>query len=230
LKNKKTNIKRRYKIWVLLIAIPLLLQASVAVAPAVKITSFWDNNPIPQYLDMGNFEWAQSAVDDLSQYGIINGYVEDGKNYFKANSLMDRAEFAKVVVSAFGAYDGNVENNMLDNPSYWWAYKYIGSAVENGIAKGYSTEWFGAQDPILRQDVAVMLVKAIDNAGIILPIKNSGVVFADDSQISDYAKTAVSRLASAGIVQGDKNNYFYPQKDAERAEIAVMVDRVINGQ
>jgi len=228
LKGKKLSVKKRYKVLVLLLAIPVLLQASVAVAPTVKITSFWDNNTVPAYVDMGNFAWAEAAVNDLSKYGIINGYVVDGKNYFKANTLMDRAEFAKIVVSAFGAYDANSENSMLDNPSYWWAYKYIGSAVESGIAKGYSNEWFGAQDDILRQDVAVMLVKAIDNAGIVLPIKNSGVTFADADKISDYAKDAVNRLASAGIVQGDKNGFFYPQNNAERAEIAVMVDRIIS--
>ncbi|MCL2740309.1 MAG: S-layer homology domain-containing protein, partial [Oscillospiraceae bacterium] len=147
---------------------------------------------------------------------------------FKANGKTTRAEFAKIIVSAFGFYDSKAENTMLDNPDYWWAYRFIGSAVNAKIASGYSAEWFGAKDNITRQDVAVMLVNAIDKAGMKLRVVNNNAVFEDNEAIADYAKQSVRTLQMAGIVQGDKNNNFYPKNNAERAEIAVMIYRVLN--
>jgi len=221
------NIKKRYKILVLLLAIPLLLQASIADAPTAKITSFWDKNTVPNYADLGNFVWAQPAINDLSKYGIINGYIEDNVNLFKANSLMSRAEFVKVIVSAFGLYDDTATNNMLDNPTTWWAYPYISSAVHSGLAHGYSNEWFGANDPISREDAAVMIINAIGYIGMSLSAVNASKDFVDEGDIDSYAKTSVDQLQTMGIVQGDKFNKFYPRSYAERAEIAVMIDRVL---
>jgi len=215
------------KFLALILVVPFLLISTAAVAPTVKITTFWDSKPIPSYIDMGNFQWASEAVDSLSRYGILNGYIENNKSLFKANHFTTRAEFAKIIVSAFGFYDSGAKNDMADNPDDWWAYRYIGSAVNAKIANGYSAEWFGSKDNILRQDVAVMLVNAIDKAGLKLQKVKDSAGFIDDDLISDYAKTAVKTLYEAGIVQGDKNNNFNPQNNAERVEIAVMIHRVL---
>ena len=220
-------MKRRYKIFVLLLAIPILLQASIAVAPTAKITSFWDKNTVPNYVDLGNFAWAAESIDTLSKYGIMNGYIEENINYFKANALMSRAEFAKIIVSAFGIYDSSATNSMFDNPTTWWAYPFIASSVKSGLAKGYSSEWFGANDPIMREDASVMIVNAVAYAGMSLPNVNFSKDFADEGNIDLYAKDAVDKLQMEGIVQGDKFNKFYPKSYAERAEIAVMIDRVL---
>jgi len=221
-------MSNKYKLFSLFFIIPFMLVPVIAVAPTVKITSFWDKTTVPNYIDMKNFEWAAEAVGSLSKYGILNGYIEDEKNYFKANHFTTRAEFAKIIVSAFGFYNSSAKNDMLDNPDYWWAYRYIGSAVNAKIANGYSNEWFGSKDNILRQDVAVMLVNAINKAGMKLQKTKNYVAFEDDPELSDYAQAAVKTLQEAGIVQGDKFNRFYPKNNAERAEIAVMIYRVLN--
>ena len=48
--------------------------------------------------------------------------------------------------------------------------------------------------------------------------------FADDEQISDYAKEAVEALAAAGIISGSENGEFMPKKNATRAETAKILD------
>ena len=225
--NRLAN-RKKHKLLSLVLILPLLFISTAAVAPTVKITTFWDKDTIPNYVDMGNFQWASEAVDSLSKYGIINGYIENDKSYFKANIYTTRAEFAKMVVSAFGFYDRNAKNDMTDNPAEWWAYGYISSATRAKIAQGYSAEWFGSMDNILRQDVAVMLVNAIDKAGLRLNKTRNYETFIDEEKISDYAATAVKTLYEAGIVTGDKAGNFKPQSNAERVEIAVMIYRVLS--
>ena len=51
--------------------------------------------------------------------------------------------------------------------------------------------------------------------------------FADNNEISDYAKQAVYQLKSAGIVVGS-NGYFYPRSELSRAEAATVIYRAIN--
>ena len=47
----------------------------------------------------------------------------------------------------------------------------------------------------------------------------------DFSKISDYALTPVKWAYSYGIIIGDKNNLFMPEKYATRAEVAEIISR-----
>lgn len=52
-------------------------------------------------------------------------------------------------------------------------------------------------------------------------------VVLDADQISDYAADSVVRVQAAGLIQGDEANYFHPLDGANRAEAAVIMDRVM---
>ena len=54
-------------------------------------------------------------------------------------------------------------------------------------------------------------------------IKAQTEAFADDEQISDYAKEAVYALAGAGIINGVGDNHFQPQGNATRAQSAKVI-------
>jgi heme-binding NEAT domain protein len=49
--------------------------------------------------------------------------------------------------------------------------------------------------------------------------------FADERQISDWAKDSVEALQKAGLIAGDKSNRFNPQKAVTRAEASVLFAR-----
>ncbi|WP_420851980.1 S-layer homology domain-containing protein [Pelotomaculum isophthalicicum] len=42
-----------------------------------------------------------------------------------------------------------------------WAKDYIATAAANGIVNGYSATTFGPDDPITREQIAVMIVRAV---------------------------------------------------------------------
>ena len=50
--------------------------------------------------------------------------------------------------------------------------------------------------------------------------------FADKDSVSDYAKTAMASMVSAGIIQGSDGNV-NPLGNATRAEVAVMCARLL---
>ena len=56
-----------------------------------------------------------------------------------------------------------------------------------------------------------------------MPGKNEATVFADDSEIAEYAKEAVYSMQKAGIINGKGDNRFAPTEYATREEAAKMI-------
>jgi hypothetical protein len=92
-----------------------------------------------------------------------------------------------------------------------------------GIGNGL----FAPDESVTCQDLAVLLTRYAQFAGKQLPVKREYAGFADDGQMSDYAKQSVSILYEAGIVGGKPGNFFDPKSSATRAEAAAILRRFI---
>jgi len=60
-----------------------------------------------------------------------------------------------------------------------------------------------------------------------MELENGDVEYTDFSDVSDYAKEAVSALITAGLVNG-KNGKIAPTDYTTRAEVAVLIKRIID--
>ena len=114
-----------------------------------------------------------------------------------------------------------VDTEKLLNFTY---YPYITSAQTRGLIKGVSKNTFGIGTSVTRQDLAVMIYRAISKE---LPKLGETQTFADDALIAEYAKEAVSALASLGIITGHDDGSFAPTKTATRAEASAIFARLI---
>lgn len=177
------------------------------------------------FTDMAEASWAEEAVNALAQLGVISGKTE---KLFAPNDNITRAEFAKMIVNAFGLYNSEAETEAFsDTAKSDWYYTYVASAYNNGIISGYDDGRFGANDNITRQDMAVMLYRAATKTGIILEKINEPIVFTDNPPISDYALEAVTALQTAGVINGISDTEFAPFDSATRAQAAKMTYELI---
>lgn len=80
-----------------------------------------------------------------------------------------------------------------------------------GVIKGYGDGRFDPDGFITRQEAAVMLARAYEVCGGTLPIVNTQNVFADEDEISDWAKDSVLTLASWNVIRGMEDGTFDPQ-------------------
>ena len=69
---------------------------------------------------------------------------------------------------------------------------------------------------ITREDMAVIIANALE-------IKGETAEFKDETEISDYAKSAVGGLYINGIIKGYEDGRFMPKENAARAEAAVLI-------
>lgn len=169
-----------------------------------------------KFSDLDSVLWAKDAIEKLADKNIVSG-VGDGK--FSPESYVKREEFIKMLVLALDIYDENAVCAFDDVKQTDWHYKFIASAVKNGIVMGKTDLTFGTGEYLTREDVAVMLNRCAKS----LTDKETDFAFADGGDISDYAKDAVYKLYANGIINGVGENMFAPKEPCTRAMSAKLI-------
>ncbi len=165
--------------------------------------------------DLNNHAWAKEAVETLYYAGIVNGMEKD---IFQPAGQVTREQFAKMVTQLFGLSTKATNTNFKDVDENAWYAPYITAALQAGYIQGQSDEYFGIGEPIMRQDMATILYRALGN-------QNSKAVlsFTDQDSIAAYAKDAIAELVGLGIINGYEDGSFQPRGTATRAEAAKMI-------
>lgn len=180
---------------------------------------------VAAFTDLATAAWAKEAITALYNKGIINGKAE---STFAPNDEITRAEFAKIVVKAFGLEDTSANTSDLkDVHAGDWFYTAVCSAYNKGIIKGYEDGTFGVNDKITRQDMAVILHRAAKVAGKTIAEVKPAVSFEDAGDIAVYAVEAVSTLQKGGVINGMTATTFAPKATATRAQAAQMIYGIV---
>jgi len=135
----------------------------------------------------------------------VSGYP-DGS--FRPDGPITRAEFAAILVKAL-----NLELHhqpVFSDVANHWSGNYVATAAAHGIITGYIDNRFGPDDPITREQMAVMIVRAVNLAG-----SSDSLVFADQAKISEWAREAVAAAAEQKIMNGYPDNTFRPQETGD---------------
>ena len=172
-----------------------------------------------EFADVSNDYYAYDAIMDLAQRGIVNGKSE---TLFFPEDSIKREELAKILTNAFSLKEVTEGIIFNDVPAGTWYAKHVISIAASGLVEGVSENLFGTGQQVSRQDLAVILKRFLDKEGVSLETENS-VIFADNNEISDYAKDAVLLLTSNGIITAKENNLFYPKSYVTRADAALAI-------
>ena len=154
----------------------------------------------------------------MAEKGIVSGY----NGAFYPNESVTREEFVKMLLGALEIEATETETNFNDVNTDEWYAPYVATAAKAGIVSGIGDEMFGVGQTITREDMAVMVGRALERSGKNLP---TGIAkeFKDSEMISEYAKESVDTLARADIISGDENNQFNPQDDLTREQAAKII-------
>lgn len=166
--------------------------------------------------DIENVEWAKVAICTLAEKGIVTG--KELRRFYPDDNVK-REEFVKMIIGAFGSVDYDAKCDFSDVDKDAWYYSFVATAFTKEIVKGYG-DTFGIGREISREDLAVMAYNAAKEAGINFNEYDGVFKFADDEEISDYAKEAVYTLQNEGIISGMTKKTFAPKNSATRAQAA----------
>ena len=173
------------------------------------------------FSDLENALWAKESIVTLYKNNIISG---DGDGQFRPNDSIKREEFVKLLCCAFDLklnYMGK-QSDFSDVEKDKWYYDYLNIAIQNNIISGKDDGSFGIGENISREDMAVLLYRAMIKKGYAAPAETDGM-FSDFDTISVYAREAVTALSSMGIINGVGDNLFAPLNTANRAQAAQII-------
>ncbi len=172
------------------------------------------------FKDVDKSFWAYETINSLVEKGVISGYLD---NTFKPNNDITREEFI-TILAKYLKLDTNAECNFTDVTKSRWSYSYIAAAYNAGIITGNEMNMFNPDDKITRQDMAVIVARALKLTG------GSSEPFADEEKISEYARDGVKALKEAGIITGFVDNTFRPTNNSTRCEAATVIYKISKGE
>lgn len=168
----------------------------------------------PALTDLDN-HWAKTAINELLETGAMFGYSD---NTFRPAQPITRAEFTYAIVKAFNLW-AETTYTFGDTADHW-AKNEISIAAANKLVAGYSDRQFGPEDPITREQMAVILVKAAR-----LNPTTGNLTFSDKDKISSWAYGIIVTATNKNILSGYPDNTFNPQGTASRAEAANVIHK-----
>ena len=173
------------------------------------------------FTDLAAYSWARQQIEALACKGVINGTGEDT---FSPGRPITRGDFVALLIRALELKEETNETFSDVSISDYY-YPEIQTAKALGIATGSGGNAFHPQAPISRQDMMALIFRALEAIGYSL---QDGELeeFTDASEVSEYALPAVRALTASGLV-GGTNGKLDPHGNATRAEVAVILYRVL---
>lgn len=176
---------------------------------------------IAQLSDVPAHFWAASDINTLVGAGAISGFPN---GTFQPDAPVSRAQFVKILALALGIGGQKGGTPFADVPPSAWFAPYVKSAYKAGLVQGIGGGQFGPNTDIVRQAVAVILMR---QAFGITPTYSQPPYFADWNRIAPWAQSAVVTDYEDGIFKGVTANRFGPTQNLTRAQAAVAIVRLL---
>ena len=181
-------------------------------------------NPVPNFTDI-NGHWAKEHILFAVSRGLFSG---TSKTTFSPNTTMTRGMFVTALGRLAGIDPADYQNRKFtDVKANAYYAPYVNWAASKGIVGGTTSTTFAPDSNITREQMAVIMKNYADKMGYSIPKTLEAVTFADNAQISSWAKDAVKAMQQAGVLSGKENNRFDPQGNATRAEAATVLHRFV---
>ncbi|MEK5032288.1 S-layer homology domain-containing protein [Paenibacillus sp. FSL R7-0302] len=163
-------------------------------------------------------------LEALAARDLVRG---TGEGKYEPDRQITRAEFIQLLVSALELQGGNNQGIFKDVTPGAWYYQAVMTAQAAGVVNGRSESFFGAMEPVTRQEIAVMLFRAMRLNGPQPETSGPAAAFTDHKQIGAYALEPVNYLRQTGIINGYGDGTYKPQGLTTREEAAAVIYRIM---
>lgn len=176
------------------------------------------------FTDVPQSHWANEAVGYVYENDLMNGV---SATMFQPGGSLTRAMFVTILGRMAGAEEESGESGFADVPAGRWYSAYVAWAAGEGIVDGTGNGCFSPNSPVTREQMATMIARYVDSAGLTLPeTGDPAAPFTDRNAVSDWAEAGVELMRQTGILAGYEDGTFQPQRTANRAEAATIFMRL----
>lgn len=177
--------------------------------------------------DLREAAWAEQSIAEMHAYGIISGYPG---GTFKPYNNVSRLEALAMLIRVLGKEEQAkaLENTKVDYkmpPDLYWGKGYLIMGVQMGMLNRDYLHLLQPASPASRVEVAVLVYHALK-----LRPDNSGLTFADVDKIPQEYRECVAAVVKNNIMMGYPGNLFMPNDNINRAQMAVLVSRLVDNK
>ena len=172
--------------------------------------------PADQFVDVDEDAWYYDAVVYALDNGLMSGVSEDE---FAPNATLTRAMIAQMLYSLEGK-PRTGSAGYADVAFGAWYEDAVAWISSEGLMTGYSDTAFGPDDPVTREQLALILYNYADWAGYDVRGSVSLGSYIDADSASTWAVEALEWAIDAGLISGRGNGILAPAGTATRAEVA----------
>jgi hypothetical protein len=202
--------------------LPALLPALALILVLLPGTALAVPAPGTPFTDVSESDW---FTEDVAWVYEKNLFIGMGETQFSPQTPMTRGMLATVLFRLDEPARGPNTTGFTDVPLSAWYSDAVAWASANGIVTGYDAAHFGPEDNVTREQLAAVLYRYMNYAGIVRPVTEQYILFADEAQISGYAKEPIQTLYKLGIIRGVEDNTIDPKAGATRAEVSAVLHR-----
>lgn len=182
----------------------------------VTISATFSRGTLP-FTDVKTTDWFYDAVSFTYNMGIMNG-VETNK--FSPSTTITRGMVVTMLWRMAG--EPYASGTYFDDVSYGRYYTTaVAWSARNNIIEGSGANTFGVNDPITREQLAVILYRYAKYMNY-STTTSSLYGYDDANKVSSWAKDAMGWAVRNGVIGGVTNTTLCPNNTATRAEVAQM--------
>lgn len=176
--------------------------------------------------DLGGYSaQMKSAVDYLYNLNVVKG---TGDRRYEPGKSIRRGDFCVMLSRAFQFNVGSSVQGFSDVAPESYYAQAVNDMYALGIVAGVGGGKFEPSSTLTRQDAALMVQRALNQAGISVPDGNAAALasYSDRSRVADYAKGAVSGLVQQGLMP-TSGGRISPRNDLNRGDMAILLHRAM---
>lgn len=197
---------------------PVTVQAVFAPIPEEP------EQPLP-FTDVDETAWYYDGVRYVYEKGLMTGTSAAA---FSPGTTTSRSMVAAILWRMAGSPQVDYVMDYADVEQGQWYSEAVRWAASESIVGGYGNGLFGTNDPITREQLAVMLYRFAQKQGYDVSVgENTNILsYTDAAQVSEWAIPALQWACGGGLITGTGDgSTLTPQGDTTRAEAAVLLMR-----
>lgn len=181
---------------------------------------------VDRHSDIQVGHWAYKAVEFCYENGIVNGI---SLTEFGGSGSIRRADFVLMLYNAVGKPAVEEPCTFTDVAVGTYFYDAVAWAEQLGLATGIGDGRFAPADPVTREQAFTLFYRFLMSQEIPMATSDISVLqnYTDGDFVVGYAKLPVAAMIENGLVQGS-NGCINPQNGLNRAEMAVLMERILN--
>lgn len=178
-----------------------------------------EENP---FTDIKTSDWYYDEVQYVFENGLMKGVTD---TIFDPAGMTSRGQIVTILYRLDGRPELSKENPFKDVGRGLYYEAPITWAAENAIVSGYSSDTFGPEDSITREQMASILYRYARYKGYDISKSADLTVFEDLNKLNSYAVKSMAWANGEGLITGFTATKLEPQGNAMRAQVASILYR-----